>query len=477
MSVDTDLLFSPATELAKLVCGRQVSPVELMRMLIARIETMQPKLNCFITVCADEALHDARLAEEAVMSGQALGPLHGVPFTAKDLINTQGVRTTYGSLIFAEHVPQSDTVAIARMKAAGAILVGKTTTPEFGQKGLTEAPLFGKTRNAWRADRTCGGSSGGSAVAVASGLAPLSIATDGGGSTRIPAACNGVVGIKQSLGVVPVNTSQDAFGNISYTTPMTRTVADTALMLDVMGGPHISDPHTLARVPPRYLQSLSARRDLRGVRIGWRPLLGNRVLSTEVRTACERALALLTEAGAEVFEPTEPFDNAEELWLKVNGTYRLAQFGHHLAQHRDRMDPTLAAQLDNAGKLSAEELYRAIFLRTKLYRAVQSWFDHADVIITPTLACTALPIEHQFFDLVSIDGELTDTMRRAWYPYALPFNMTGNPAISVPCAWSDDGLPIGLQMIGRLHEDVLLLQMDAQLEARLEWGKRRPTGS
>ena len=191
-------------------------------------------------------------------AASASGSLHGVPFTVKDLVNTRGVRTTYGSLIFEDHVPAADAVAVARLKAAGAILVAKTTTPEFGQKGLTEAPLFGRTRNAWRADRTCGGSSGGAAVAVAAGLAPIGVATDGGGSTRIPAACNGVVGFKQSLGVVPHDSAQDAFGNISYITPMTRTVVDTALMLDAMAGPHASDPHTLNRVKPAYLEAATA---------------------------------------------------------------------------------------------------------------------------------------------------------------------------------------------------------------------------
>lgn len=469
------LAYRPATELAELIRTRQVSPVELLRELLARIEQLQPALNCFITVCAEQSLAAAQAAEAAVMRGDVLGPLHGVPFTAKDMLNTKGVRTTYGSLIFEHHVPNIDTVAVARMKAAGAILLGKTTTPEFAQKGLTEAPLFGKTVNAWNAQRTSGGSSGGSAVAVAAGLGPLSMATDGGGSTRIPAACNGVVGFKQSLGVVPVSTASDVFGNISYTTPMTRTVEDTALMLDALAGPHVSDPHSLGRPQHHYRNAVVQGRDLRGVRVAWRPLLGNTVLSATVRQVCERAVKTLAELGAEVFEPLDSFDNAEELWLKVNGSYRRAQYGHHLRAQRERMDPTLVAQLESAGKLDAEELFRAIFLRTKLYHRVQAWFESADIVVTPTLACTALPIEHRFSDKVVIDGQHIDTMRRAWYPYTLPFNMTGNPALSLPCGFADDGLPVGLQLIGRLHEDELLLRAAGLFErARPEVIAARP---
>ena len=242
-----DLAYTSAAELAGLIRGRAVSPVEVMRATLDRIERSQPVLNAFITIAADAAMDAARAAEAAVMRGAALGPLHGVPVAVKDLIPTANIRTTWGSLIFKDHIPEHDAVAVARLKQAGAIVVGKTTTPEFGQQCLTQAPLFGRTRNAWRADRSSGGSSGGSAVAVAAGLVPIAVATDGGGSTRIPAACNGVVGFKQGLGVVPQEYAQDGFGNISYITPMTRTVLDTALMLDAMAGTDLRDPLTTGR--------------------------------------------------------------------------------------------------------------------------------------------------------------------------------------------------------------------------------------
>jgi len=471
---DEELSYTPAAQLAALIRNRGISPVELMRITLARIERAQPLVNAFITVCAEQALSAAREAESALVHGASPGPLHGVPFSVKDLVDTKRVRTTYGSRIFADHIPALDATSVARLKAAGAILIGKTTTPEFGQKGLTDAPLFGRTRNAWREDRTCGGSSGGAAVAVACGLGAIGVATDAGGSTRIPAACNGVVGFKQSLGVVPHDTAADAFGNISYITPMTRTVMDTALMLDAMAGAHPNDPHTMNRPPHAYAQAARAEGDLIGLKVAWRPLLGNAVVSTDVVSACAKSVKVFEELGAEVFEASDDFENAEELWLTLNGSYRLAQYGPHLERHRGQMDPTLVAQLDQAARHSAQDLYRAIFLRTKIYRRVQGWFERADIVVTPTLARTALPIDHKFFDLVEIEGKPIDTMRRAWYPYTLPFNMTGNPAMSIPCGWNPDGLPIGMQLIGRLGSDDLLLHAAALFEQAQPWAQRRP---
>jgi aspartyl-tRNA(Asn)/glutamyl-tRNA(Gln) amidotransferase subunit A len=470
---DDDLCYLPAAELAPLIGRREVSPVEVVLSVIARIERSQPILNAFITVCSEEALTAAREAERALMRGVPLGVLHGVPFSVKDLIKTRGVRTTYGSVIFGEYVPEVDATAVARLKAAGAILIGKTTTPEFGQKGLTEAPLFGRTRNAWDAGRTCGGSSGGAAVAVAAGLGPIAVASDGGGSTRIPAACNAVVGFKQSLGVVANDSAQDAFGNISYITPMTRTVMDTALMLDVMAGPHPSDPHSLNRPEHHYVAAARAEGDLRSLKVAWRPLLGNKAVAAEVLSACTSAVGVFSELGAEVFEVPDDFESAEPLWMIVNGSYRLAQYGHHLENDRHRMDPTLVAQLDRAAGYSAQELYRAIFLRTRLYRLVQGWFERADLVVTPTLSRTALALDHDFFAPIEIDGKTIDTMRRAWYPYTLPFNMTGNPAVSIPCGWDGDGLPIGLQLVGRLGADAEVLRAAALFEKARPWAQRR----
>jgi aspartyl-tRNA(Asn)/glutamyl-tRNA(Gln) amidotransferase subunit A len=470
----TDLAWMPATELAALIRSGALSPVELMRATLDRIERSQPELNAFITIAADRAMDAARAAEAAVRRGDQLGPLHGLPVAVKDLVPTAGIRTTWGSLIFRDHVPDTDSVAVARLKAAGAIVVGKTTTPEFGQQCLTQAPLFGRTRNAWRADRTSGGSSGGSAVAVAAGLVPLAVATDGGGSTRIPAACNGVVGFKQGLGVVPQEYAQDGFGNISYVTPMTRTVADTALMLSVMAGPELRDPLSTARPAADFVAAVRAAGRLDGVRIAWRARLGNHAVAAPVLAACAAALDAFGELGAAVSELTAPFENPEAVWFVNNGAYRMAQFGHHLEQHRAIMDPTFVRQMDRVANYTAAELYAAIFQRTRLYRQVQAWFDDCEFVAMPTLSRPALPIDQDFFGPIEIDNQAVENIRASWYPYTMPFNLTGNPAISLPCGFDAAGMPLAIQLIARPGEDAALLRLAAAFEQARPWADQRP---
>ena len=469
-----DLAHATAAELAALIRARRVSPVEAMRATLARAERAQPVLNAFITLCPEAAMEAAREAEAAVMRGDPLGPLHGVPLSVKDLVPTAGVRTTFGSLIFKDHVPERDAAAVARLRAAGAILFGKTTTPEFGQQCLTEAPLFGRTRNAWDAGRTSGGSSGGAAVAVAAGIGPLAVATDGGGSTRIPAACNGVVGFKQGLGVVPQEWAQDGFGNISYVTPMTRTVMDTALMLDAMAGPHPADSLTVGRPQPSFAEAARAEGDLKGTRIAWRPRLGNGRVAAEVLRLCGEALRDLAGLGATVEEHEAPFENPESVWFVVNGSYRMAQYDHHLARHRAIMCPTFVRQMDRVASHSAQELYQGIFRRTELYRRIQSWFEEADILAMPTLSRTALPIGQDFFGPIEIDGEQVPNLRAAWYPYTMPFNLTGNPAVSLPVGLAADGLPVAIQLVARPGEDARLLRVAALFETARPWAHLRP---
>ena len=472
---DTELAFLPATDLAAAIRDRRLSPVDVVRAALDRIHRTQPNLNAFITIADDSAMAKAREAEAAVMRGETLGPLHGVPIAVKDLIPTQGIRTTWGSSIFKDHIPDTDAAVIARLKQAGAIVVGKTTTPEFGQQCLTESPLFGRTRNAWSASRTSGGSSGGSAVAVAAGLVPLAVATDGGGSTRIPAACNGVVGFKQGLGIVPQEYAQDGFGNISYITPMSRTVADTALMLSVMAGADPRDPLSTGRPTWDFVHAARPEGDLKGIRLAWRPRLGNTAVASSVLSACEAAVAALADLGATVSEQTTPFENPESVWFVNNGSYRRAQFGHHLEKHRAIMCPTFVRQMDRVASYSAAELYEAIFARTHLYRQVQAWFDTADIVAMPTLSRPALPIDQDFFGPIEIDNQSVENIRAAWYPYTMPFNLTGNPAISLPAGFDAAGLPLAIQLIARPGEDERLLRVAALFEQARPWAHRTPT--
>jgi aspartyl-tRNA(Asn)/glutamyl-tRNA(Gln) amidotransferase subunit A len=470
----SEFAFASAAQLADLIAKKGISPVDLVEAALDRIEKSQPSLNAFITVCADEARAAAWEAEAAVMLGDPLPPLHGVPFAVKDLVNTAGVRTTFGSVALADNVPTADSPSVARLKAAGAILIGKTTTPEFGHKCFTEAPLFGRTANPWDVSRTCGGSSGGAAVAAAAGLVPIGIGTDGGGSSRIPAACCGVVGFKQTLGLVPHDLTPDGFGNQSHITPMTRTVLDTALMLQAMAGPDHCDPHSLGLAMPDFVAAAHPEGKLGGTRIAWRPFLGNDKLSSEVRAACEAALKTFEDLGA-IVEPVEDdFQSTEPIWLVLTQSFWNARFRRYVGQFGNRMSDTLIRQMDTGAAHSAVALQEAMFERTRVFREIERWFPGYDMVVTPTLARTALPIDHDFFAPIEIDGEIADTVRKSWYPYTLPFNLSGNPAVTLPCGFGGDGLPIGLQLIGPHLGDARLLHAAALYEMVRPWAEKRP---
>jgi aspartyl-tRNA(Asn)/glutamyl-tRNA(Gln) amidotransferase subunit A len=469
-----DIAYATASNLARMIRSKQVSAVELMRATLARAEAAQRTLNCFITICADRALDDAAAADRALGEGRELGPLHGVPFHVKDLVNTRDVRTTFGSFMHEHNVPKEDSLTAARLKRAGAILMGKTATPEFGHMPYTEAPLFGRTRNAWAADRTCGGSSGGAGAALAAGACPIGIGTDAGGSTRIPAACNGVVGFKQSSGVVPHDMSPEVFANVSSINPMARSVMDTALMLEAMAGPHACDPYSVGMPSTGFAATAVPEGSLAGVRIAWRPLLGNIVLDTEVRTLCEGAATALAELGAAVEAMDDDLEPVEPVWFAHASAMWNARFRGVVAQWRDRLSPTLIAQMELGKDITGEAVGRALLARTQLYRKVEGWFTRFDVILTPTLARTAIPIEERLFEPIEIEGRQVDTVRKAWYPYTHPFNLTGHPAISLPCGFHSDGLPVAIQLVGRRGEDARLLRVAALYEAARPWAARRP---
>ncbi len=463
-----------AAEIAALIRDRKASAREVMQSMLARAEKAQAALNCFITICADEALRDARAADEAVARGEALGPLHGVPLHAKDLVNTKGVRTTFASLMYADNIPANDAVAVARLKAAGAILMGKTTTPEFGHMPFTEAPLFGRTCNPYDPRRTSGGSSGGAAAAMAVGVGPLAIATDAGGSTRIPAACCGVVGFKQSLGLVPHDMAPDTFGNMSYITPTTRTVMDTALMLEAMGGADPSDIHSFGASTEGLVAAARGEGDLKGLRIAWRPYVGNTVVDSEVLHRCEQVADALGDLGAIVEPMGDDMEPTEPMWLVVSTALWNARFADQLPKWRDKMSPTLVRQMAGGGQHTAEMLARAALQRTAIYRKVQGWFDRYDLILMPTLSRTALPIEERLFDPIEIEGKIAGSIRKAWYPYTHPFNLTGNPAVTVPAGLHPDGLPIAVQFVARRGADAALLRAAAIFERAHPWDEIRP---
>jgi aspartyl-tRNA(Asn)/glutamyl-tRNA(Gln) amidotransferase subunit A len=472
--MDTSLSYRSAAELARMIREKQVSATEVVRATLARAERVQAATNCFITLCGERALADAAAADRALAAGAGIGPLHGVPFHVKDLLNTQGVRTTFGSFIYEHNVPEQDCVSVARLKKAGAILVGKTTTPEFGHMPFTEAPLFGRTCNAWAAERTSGGSSGGAAVALAAGVCPIGVGTDAGGSTRIPAAANGVVGFKQSAGLIPHDMAPEAFANISSINPMSRTVMDVALMLDAMAGSHPSDPYSWGLPSPSFAAAVSDKGRLAGLRFAWRPLLANRVIDSEVLSQCEEAAMALGRLGAQVEPMDDDMEPVEPAWLAYSHALWNARFRDALPQWRDKMSPTLIRQMELGKDSSGEAVGKALLARTRLFRAVQGWFDRFDVVVTPTLTRTALGIEERLFEPIEIEGQKVDTVRRAWYPYTLPFNLTGHPALTLPCGWHSDGLPVAIQLVGRRGEDARLMKVAALFEAARPWARTWP---
>jgi aspartyl-tRNA(Asn)/glutamyl-tRNA(Gln) amidotransferase subunit A len=455
--------------LAAAIRAGRVSPVDAVNDALDRIDAAQPVLNAFITVCRDEALAAAEAAQAALCRGDQVGPLHGVPVSVKDIINTAGIRTSWGSRLMADNVPPTDAVAVARLKRAGAIIVGKTTTSEFAHKLLTDAPLFGATRNPWDLSRTPGGSSGGSAVAVAAGLTPLSLATDAGASTRLPAACTGIVGLKPTLGLVPHSQVPDAFNNFIHLGVMARTAADAALMLDAIAGPDASDPHSLRAPVPAAARRLGEALDLAGVRIIWRPFCGNTLLDPDVRRLCEAALEALAGAGASVREDSRPIDSAEPSWRILQQSNWAARFGRTLAEVRDRIDPSFAEGIEAGMLYSGQDLLQATYRRTQFFRQVQSWFDEAEFVVTPTMSRPPLAVGHAALEPIEIAGQPAGDMRASWTPYLNLFDLTGHPAASVPCGRTPDGLPAGLQIVGPWYGDAEVLRLAARLEAIVGW--------
>ena len=470
----SDLAFTSAAELARMIRAKQISATEVMRATLARAEKVQAACNCFITLCSQQALADAAAADKAVAGGGEIGPLHGVPFHVKDMVNTKGVRTTFASYMHEHNVPKEDSAPVARLKRAGAILIGKTTMPEFGHMPYTEAPLFGRTRNAWAADRTSGGSSGGAAVALAAGVCPIGVGTDAGGSTRIPAACNGVVGLKQSAGVVPHDLAPEVFANVSSINPMARTVMDAALMLEAMAGQHPGDPYSYGIPSSGFVAAARPEGALEGMRIAWRPLLANTAIDGQVLEACEAAAMSLGQLGASVEPMDDDMEPVEPIWFAYSSALWNARFRDALPQWGNRLSPTLLRQMELGKDTSGEAVGRALLARTQLYRKVQGWFERFDVIVTPTLTRTAIPIEERLFEPIEIEGRKTDTVRKAWYPYTHPFNLTGHPAMTLPCGFHRDGLPMAIQLVGLRGEDARLFRIAALFEQARPWAGRRP---
>jgi aspartyl-tRNA(Asn)/glutamyl-tRNA(Gln) amidotransferase subunit A len=466
-----DLCYLPATEMAKRIRAKKLSPVEIVKAVLERIDEVNPKVNCYCVVLHDEALAQAKKAERDLMkkkSGAALGLLHGVPFSVKDIILTKGVRTMRGSKIYENYVPTENAPIVERLLAAGGIMLGKTTTPEFGWKGITDSPVTGITRNPWDLSKTPGGSSGGASAQVAAGLGPLAIGTDGGGSIRIPAGFTGIFGHKPSFGRVP-SYPPSPFYHVAHTGPMARTVADAALMLKVMAGPHEGDRLSLEGTPDDYPAKLT--RGIKGKRVAWSPDLGYAQVDPQVAALTAKAAKSFAKLGAKVEEVDPGFGPSlpafSVFWL--SGAAGL--LSDSLAQWESQIDPGLVDQVKRGMQFTAVDYVKATSFRHQFWDKVRRFFDKYDLLLTPTLAVLPFKAGVNHPD----EGVKPEKDWMEWSPFTYPFNLTHQPAATVPCGFSTEGLPVGLQIVGRRFADTTVLQAAAAFEKAHPWAAARPT--
>ena len=446
MSHSRDLCFIPATELVRLYRARKTSPLEVMQAVLARIGAVNPVVNAYVTVARESALATARRATHMLgRKATRLPLLHGVPVSIKDLFATKGIRTTWGSVIYKDHVPDGDDLVVQRLKAAGAIVVGKTNTPEFGAGGNTFNAVFGATRNPWNTALSCGGSSGGAAVAVATGMGPIAQGSDLGGSLRTPAAFCGVVGFRTTPGLVPSHPRTLVWDSLGVTGPIARTVPDVALMLSAMAGPDDRAPLSYDVDASEFTRAVKAP-SIKGWRVAWTPDLHGLIpVDEQVARVAHDALRVLRSLGARI-EPICPdFSEVPEIVRATRGPMMVALHADKLPEWRDRMQKDLVQDVEKSLALTAREIARGEVLRSVLWHRVQAFMANRDLLVLPTVAVPPFPVEQTY--PAQINGRpLADYTE--WFHLTYGITVTGLPAISVPCGFTRDGLPVGLQIVG-----------------------------
>ena len=465
--MDVDVCGKSALELLDAYTRRIVSPVEVVDAIFERIDALNPSLNAFVTLARDDARVDALRVEDALETNEGPPrPLLGIPISIKDLTPTRGLRTTFGSLLSKDWVPGTDSVVVERLRAAGAIILGKTNTSEFGWKGEAGNRLIGPTRNPWGLSRTSGGSSGGSAAAVASGMGPIAHGTDGAGSVRIPAAFCGVFGMKPSFGVVPYHPASPV-GTLAHTGALSRTVADARLLLSVMSG---GDPRDRFSIDQRIPAESSSTEGLAASRVAWSVDLGHAPVETEVVEITSRAVAAFEELGCDVVEAQpdfgDPYDALESIWAAAHaGAHR-----DDLDEVRELIDPGRLAVIERGRALGAQDVGRAHIDLSRFASDVLAFMEPFDLLVTPTLPLAAF--EAGADQPGSVAGKETEYL--SWTPFTYPFNITGQPAATVPCGFDSQGLPVGLQIVGRWRDDETVLRAAAAFESIRPWPRLAP---
>ena len=443
-----------------------------MQAVLARIDAVNPAVNAYVTVARESALAAARTATRALsQKGAALPPLHGVPVAIKDLTATKGIRTTWGSLIHEHHVPTEDDLVVRRLKAAGAIVVGKTNTPEFGAGGTTFNAVFGATRNPWNTAVTCGGSSGGAAVAVATGMGPIAQGTDLGGSLRTPAAFCGVVGFRTTPGLVPQHPRVLVWDSLGVTGPLSRTVADAALMLSTIAGPDERAPVSYEVDTRQFIRAVKAP-SIKGWKVAWTPDLDGLIpVNDEVSRVAHEAVGVFRSLGARVEDACPSFSEVPDIILGTRALTMVALHADKLPEWRELMQKDLVRDIEHGMALTAREIAHSEALRSVLWHRVRAFMATRDLLILPTVAVPPFPVDEPYPS--EINGKPLDHYTQ-WFNLTYAITLTGLPAISIPCGFTRSGLPVGLQIVGRRRQEAAVLRAAAAFETAAPWADHIP---
>jgi amidase len=465
----SELCFMTATELAARIRARELSAREVIEAHLAHIERVNPQVNAIVTLVPEQALEQARAADAALARGAAAGPLHGLPIAHKDLVRTKGIRTTFGSPIFADYIPDESDLIVERLQAAGAITIGKTNTPEFGAGSQTFNPVFGATLNPYDTSKTCGGSSGGAAVALACGMLPIADGSDMGGSLRNPANYCNVVGLRPSPGRVPNYPASMAWATLSVDGPMARTAQDIALLLQAMAGPDPRSPIALDEPGSIFARPLA--RDFKGARVAWSRDLGGLPVDPRVAAAIEAQLPVFTALGCAVEEATPDFADADQVFKILRAWSFENSHGHELDQYRHLMKDTVIWNIEEGRRLSGPQIAWAERKRTELYQRARAFMETYEFLVLPVSQVPPFDVRQPY--VTEINGVAMETyidwMRSCYY-----ISATGLPAISVPCGFTREGLPVGVQIVGRPRGEFALLQIAHAFEQATGVGRRRP---
>jgi amidase len=465
----TDLCFLTATELAARIRVRAVSVTEVMQAHLAQIERVNVKINAIVTLTAERALAEARAADAALARGDTTGPLFGLPIAHKDLVPTKGIRTTFGSPIYRDHVPDEDGLIIERLRQAGAITIGKTNTPEFGAGSQTFNQVFGATLNPYDLSKTCGGSSGGAAVALACGMVPIADGSDTGGSLRNPASFCNVVGLRPALGRVPKWPAPLAWEALSVQGPMARTVGDVALLLSVMAGPDPRSPIAIAEPGDRFHVPLD--RDFRGARVAWSRDLGGLPIDRRVAAVAEAQRATFIALGCVVEDGQPDFTDAREIFQVLRAQMFAARYGPLLREHRHQIKDTVIWNAEEGLKLTSPQIADAELKRTQLYHRVRRFMETYEFLVLPTVQVPPFDVDTPY--ITEINGVALPTYID-WMRTCSDITVTGLPAISVPAGFTPEGLPVGIQIVGRHQGELSVLQLAHAFEQTTGFGTRRP---